>query len=113
MKKAFLHYLNSFENNDFHSINDFIITNLKDYQHPVIMKSLIFLDDINLISIENDTNYHLNAWVKNRKVFTQDIFSNSSFKVKITDKGRAMINNIETFKNNKDFKNMILKSSLK
>ena len=98
MKKAFLHYLNTFENNDFHSLNNFIITNLKDYQPPVIMRSLIFLDDINLIIIDNETNYYLKSWEKNRNIFTQDILRNSDFKVKITDKGRAMINSIETFK---------------
>ena len=98
MKKAFLNYLNSFKNNNYQSINDFIITNLKEYQYPVLMKNLLFLDDFNLISIDNETEFHLKAWVQNRTIINQDIFKNPTLKVKITDKGRAIIDSIETFK---------------
>lgn len=91
MKKALLRYLNTFDNGDFQPINNFFVNEPVKYEFPIIIKHLKFLQKMELISVDDETNHSLELYAGNNPEWKDGSFPNKEINIKITDKGRAVI----------------------
>ena len=101
MKKAFLTYLDSFADSNYHPVNSYLHNDLMKYGPKKIKNTLIFLVEIELASFLNDSHLTLNNALSEERQTNISSIENATLYAKITDKGRYILQVIEKEKNEK------------